>query len=322
MPRFRRVSFWTGIGLVVLALNSPIDELGEQHFFFIHMIQHVIIGDLAPLCFVVGMTGPILRPVFAFPASRRLRVLTHPLVALPVWAVDLYLWHIPFFYDGALHHNSVHALEHFLFFTCGCLMWEPVIETLPAPEWFGTGVKVGYIFAVRLIETILGNVFMWSNSMFYSVYRHPPEWGITPAHDLSLGGVVMMAEGSIVTLATLAWLFLRMAEEGELRQKLLEQGLDPRQVKRAVRFGRAGDLGASLRLWPARSGASRCRPGSPSGSRPSGRRGRARSRADASPPGGLRARCRRGSSRRSRPARPRPRRCAAIISSSEARSMP
>jgi putative membrane protein len=245
VPRIRRVSFWTGIALVVIALNSPIDALGEEHFFFVHMIQHVIIGDLAPLCFVVGLTGPMLRPVFALPGFERLRSLTHPLVALPVWALDLYVWHIPFFYDGALHHNSVHALEHFLFFTCGCLMWEPVIETLPAPEWFGTGVKVGYIFAVRLLETIIGNIFMWSTSMFYSVYRHAPEWGITPPHDLNLGGVVMMAEGSAVTLATLVWLFLRLAAEGELRQSLLEQGLDPRQVKRAVRFGRAKDLGAA-----------------------------------------------------------------------------
>ena len=179
------------------------------------------------------------------PGFEKLRKLSHPLVALPIWAVDLYVWHIPLFYDGALHHNSVHALEHFLFFTCGCLMWEPVIETLPAPEWFGTGVKVAYIFAVRLLETIIGNVFMWSNSMFYSVYRHAPEWGITPAHDLNLGGVVMMAEGSAVTLATLVWLFLRLAAEGEMRQKLLEQGLDPRQVKRAVRFGRAKDLGVA-----------------------------------------------------------------------------
>jgi cytochrome c oxidase assembly factor CtaG len=245
VSRARQLSFWTGIGLVILALNSPIDNLGEEHFFFVHMLQHVIIGDLAPLCFMVGLTGPILRPVLKFKLVERLRVLAHPLVALPVWATNLYLWHTPFLYDAALHHAPVHALEHFLFFTCGCLMWEPVIETLPAPEWFGTGVKVGYIFAVRLIETVLGNVFMWSTSMFYSVYRHPPEWGITPAHDLSLGGVVMMAEGSIVTLATLVWLFLRLAAEGELRQTLLEQGLDPRQVKRAVRFGRAKDLGIS-----------------------------------------------------------------------------
>jgi hypothetical protein len=63
-------------------------------------------------------------------------------------------------------------------------------------------------------------------------------------HDLNLGGVVMMTEGSIVTIAVLAWLFLKMAAEGETRQRLLEQGLDPRQVNRAVRYGRAKDLGA------------------------------------------------------------------------------
>ena len=53
----------------------------------------------------------------------------------------------------------------------------------------------------------------------------------------------MMAEGSFVTLGVLAWLFLRMAAEGELRQRLLEQGLDPAPGARAVRYGRAHDLG-------------------------------------------------------------------------------
>ena len=53
----------------------------------------------------------------------------------------------------------------------------------------------------------------------------------------------MMLEGGFVTLAALAWLFLRLAEEGELRQQLLEQGYDPVQVARAVRFGRAHALG-------------------------------------------------------------------------------
>jgi putative membrane protein len=243
--RWKQASFWTGIAIVVLALNSPIDYLGENHFFFLHMLQHVMLGDLAPLCFVAGMSGPILQPVLKLRYVERLRVLAHPLVALPIWAFDLYVWHIPFLYDAALHHDSVHALEHFLFFTCGCLIWEPVIETLPAPAWFGTGMKIGFIFTVRILETILGNVFIWSSSQFYTVYRHAPEWGITPTHDLNLGGIVMMAEGSIVTLAVLVWLFLRLAAEGELRQRLIEEGLDARQVHRAVRYGRAKDLGAS-----------------------------------------------------------------------------
>ena len=244
VPRWRQGIFWTGIALVVVALNSPVDRLGEEHFFFMHMTQHVILGDLAPLCFVVGLTGQVLRPLLALRVVERLRVLAHPLIALPLWALDLYVWHIPYLYDAALHHNSVNALEHFAFFTCGCLMWEPVVETLPGPAWFGTGWKLGYIAVVRLIDTILGNVFMWSNTAFYSVYRHAPEWGITPVHDLNLGGIIMMAEGSLVTLVALVWLFLRLASEGETRQRLLEQGLDPRQVRRAVRYGRAKDLGA------------------------------------------------------------------------------
>ncbi len=242
VPRWRQAMFWIGISLVVLALNSPIDSLGEEHFFFVHMLQHVLLGDLAPLCFVLGLTGPVLRPVLALRVVDRLRVLTHPLVALPLWAVDLYLWHIPFFYDAALHHDSIHSLEHLCFFTFGGLMWAPVLETLPAPTWFGTGPKLGYVAIVRLLETVLANVFIWSSHPFYSVYRHAAEWGITPTHDVNLGGIVMMGEGSIVTLSTLAWLFLRMAEESELRQRLIEQGLDPRQVARAVRYGRAGTL--------------------------------------------------------------------------------
>jgi cytochrome c oxidase assembly factor CtaG len=242
VPAWRRAMFCLGIVLVVVALNSPVDALGEEHFFFLHMTQHVILGDLAPLCFVLGMTRQLLRPVLALPVVEKLRVLAHPLVALPLWAADLYLWHIPYLYDAALHHNSIHAFEHFCFFTAGCLMWEPVVETLPAPVWFGTGMKLGYIAVVRLIETILGNIFIWSSSAFYSVYRHPPEWGITPVHDLNLGGIVMMAEGSVITLAALAWLFLRLAAEGELRQRLLEQGLDPRQVRRAVRYGRGDEM--------------------------------------------------------------------------------
>ena len=62
VPGWRQFLFWLGIGLVVIALNSPVDEIGEKDFFFVHMLQHVLIGDLAPLCFVLGLDGRILRP--------------------------------------------------------------------------------------------------------------------------------------------------------------------------------------------------------------------------------------------------------------------
>jgi putative membrane protein len=243
VPGWRIALFATGIGTVLVALVSPVHRLGEQMFSF-HMLQHVLLGDLAPLALLAGLTGPVLRPVLS--VLHRLRFLAHPLVALPLWGINLYAWHLPFLYDAAVRHDSVHALEHLCFFTGGMIMWLPVLETLPAPEWFGTGAKLGYIAVVRVVETILGNVFFWSGAVFYEVYEHQNRlWGLSALEDQGLAGAVMMIEGSIVTLIALAWLFLRMAGEGELRQQLLERGLDPRAVRRAVRYGRAEDLTGS-----------------------------------------------------------------------------
>jgi len=243
VPGWRIALFATGILTLLAAFVSPVHGLGERMFSF-HMLQHVLLGDLAPLALLGGLTGPILRPALRW--LYRFRFLANPLVALPLWAVNLYVWHLPFLYDAALRHDSVHALEHLCFFTGGLIMWLPVVETLPAPEWFGTGAKLGYIAIVRAVETVLGNVFFWSGSVFYTVYAHHSRlWGISALEDQNLAGGVMMIEGSIVTLVALAWLFLRMASEGELRQQLIERGHDPRTVRRAVRYGRAEELSRS-----------------------------------------------------------------------------
>ena len=229
---WRQFLFWLGIGLVVAALNSPIDALGEQHFFFVHMLQHVLLGDLAPLCFVAGLTGPVLRPVLALRPFDRLRFLTHPLVALPIWAVDLYVWHVPFLYDAALHHNSIHASS-----TCsssrGGLMGRPA-ETLPAPTWFGTGGSSG-TSRRRLIETVLGNVFIWSNSVFIRCTATPPAWDRRHPRP-EPRWAVMMGEGGRRAAR------LRGpscgCREGELRQRLLERATT-----------RCSAVGRSLRPW-------------------------------------------------------------------------
>jgi cytochrome c oxidase assembly factor CtaG len=243
VERWRRWLFGLGLFLAFVAVASPVHEFGETQFFFAHMLQHILLGDLAPLCMVAGLTGPILRPVLALVFFQRLRFLAHPLIAFPIWATNLLLWHIPAAYEGALHHDSLHAAQHILFFTCGCLMWAPVLEVLPGPAWFGTGMKLAYIVAVRVVETILGNVFVWSGGVFYRFYDHPVErWGISAHADQGIAGGLMMIEGSLVTLAALAWLFLRLGRESELHQQLLEQGVDPRAAGRAVRYGRGREL--------------------------------------------------------------------------------
>jgi putative membrane protein len=246
VPAWRRGLFWTSVALMVLALASPVHAFGEQLFAF-HMLQHVLLGDLAALCFVASLTGPLLRPLLALKPIGALRVLVHPLVTLPLWTLNLYLWHLPVMYEGALEHDGVHALQHVSFFACGALMWAPVVEVLPGPMWFGTGAKLGYIVVVRLLETVLGNVFIWSGTAFYDAYADGSvPWGLSALEDQGWAGTVMMLEGSLVTIGAIAWLFLRLAAEGELRQELLERGLEPRAVRRAVRYGRADELGQEL----------------------------------------------------------------------------
>jgi putative membrane protein len=238
----RIASFATGIAVAALALASPVHELGERLFTF-HMVQHLLLGDLAALAVVAGLTGPLLRPVLAVGAVERLRTLGHPLVALPLWAANLLAWHLPPFYEAALTHDAVHALQHILFFSLGALMWAPVVEVLPGPMWFGTAAKFGYVLTVRMLTTVLGNVFFWAGTVFYATYdRTDGLLGLSPLADQATAGAVMMIEGSIVTLGALAWLFLKLWQEGELRQELLERGLDPRAVHRAVRYGRGEEL--------------------------------------------------------------------------------
>ena len=130
-------AFALGIALLVVAVASPIAEVGEEELFAFHMAQHLLIGDLAPLCLLAGLTGPLLRPLLALPGVMRLRVLANPFVASRSGRRTSPSGTSPVLYEAAVENGAVHALEHAAFFTAGIVLWLPVLETLPAPEWFG-----------------------------------------------------------------------------------------------------------------------------------------------------------------------------------------
>ena len=96
---------------------------------------------------------------------------------------------MPFLYEAAVEHSAVHALEHICFFSAGIIVRLPVLRRCRPPEWFGTGPKLAYIAIVRLVETLLGNVFVWSGAVFYGVYDRGEElWRISPLRDQGLAG--------------------------------------------------------------------------------------------------------------------------------------
>ncbi|MFN2612716.1 MAG: cytochrome c oxidase assembly protein [Solirubrobacterales bacterium] len=253
VPLWRQLCFAAGLLLILAALVSPVAHIGGE-LLFAHMAQHLVIGDLAPLLIVLGLTGPLLQPLLQIRLIDRLRVLTHPLVALPLWATNLYVWHLPVLYQAALSSEPVHALEHFMFIGAGLAMWMPLFGPLPVPSWFGLPAKLGYVIGVRLLGTVLGNVFMWSTIDFYPDYAKGREfWDVSAVTDQGVAGVVMMAEGGLVTLGVLSWLFLRWSRQDTERQRLLDLAdargvpLDPARAERAVGAGQGGRLEERLR---------------------------------------------------------------------------
>lgn len=234
----RQAWFFGGLLVLALALAAPIPTLDEERLFSAHMVQHLLIGDLAALALVLGLNGPLLRPVLALPLLRHLRVLAHPLVALPLWTVNLFVWHVPGVYQAALAHGPVHALQHGLFLTTGALMWAAVVEPLPGPVWFGTGPKAVYVLVVRTAGAVLASVFIWASRPFYPWYAEADS-GVSPVTDQTIGGLIMFVEGSVVTLLAFGWLFLRWLREAELRQRLIDSGHDHQTAARAARYGRS-----------------------------------------------------------------------------------
>ena len=89
--------------LLLVAFVSPVQRSGERMFSF-HMLQHVLLGDLAPLA-LLARTDRADPAAGACRSSTGSAFLAHPLVALPLWAVNLYVWHLPFLYEAAVRHD-------------------------------------------------------------------------------------------------------------------------------------------------------------------------------------------------------------------------
>jgi putative membrane protein len=247
VPAWRQWCWYGGVALGVATLVG-LGRLSDQ-LFFAHMVEHLLIADIGALLLVLGLTGPLLQPILAVPALAWLRVFTHPVVAICVWAVDFYVWHLPVLYQGAVQNDYVHALEHMMFVACGMAMWMALLGPLPKPAWFGNGARLGYIVAVRLIETVLANVLLWSTTEFYPRYAAGERlWRVRPLADQSIAGAIMMVEGSLVTLCLFGWLFWRAARESDERQELVELAaargveLSEQRAARAVAAGRGDAL--------------------------------------------------------------------------------
>jgi cytochrome c oxidase assembly factor CtaG len=219
----RLLAFLAGLALVFAALISPLDGLSEQ-LFFLHMIQHILLLDLAPILLIVGLTKVLLRP-----ATRRLmRVeqaagpLMHPFFAIVLYVGGMWIWHVPALYDAALRHPALHVFEHVTFISAGLLYWWHLLSPIRSRMRLGGMGPVAYMAGTKLLVGLLGIVITFAPSTLYGFYKGR-YWGLSIGDDQALAGLLMALEQSLVMGIALAAIFVRMLGESERETQRAER---------------------------------------------------------------------------------------------------
>lgn len=215
-PWHSAVAFGAGTLLALLAVVSPLDELGENRLLTAHMAQHLLLGDLAPLLLMLGLRGPLaffvmppwlLGPLaHCRPLRRALGFILRPWVSLLVWVLAIYGWHEPTAYDAAIAHPLLHDAEHLCFFLVGCLVWFQIID--PVGRFKTAGPRALFAVMVLLAGMPLGEVLLVSGSLYphYTAIVDRP-FGWSAGYDQMHAALLMMGE-QMATLLTAAGLLL------------------------------------------------------------------------------------------------------------------
>jgi putative membrane protein len=205
----RTACFLGGAALILAVFVTPLENLALHYLLTAHLLQNVALAEWAPALVVLAL------PPAAVAAARRhgtVRLVTHPLVALPLWLVTYYAWHVPAAYDTALRHpGTLLHVEHVCYFVTGVLMWWPVLTNQLAP-----GAAAGYVFLAFALASPLGLLLALIPDAVYDFYESAPRlWGLSALHDQQLAGMTMAIEEAIVFSVAFAVSFVRFMRREE-----------------------------------------------------------------------------------------------------------
>jgi len=223
---YGRLALWlTGIALLFIALISPVDRLGEQMASF-HMVQHLLLADLVPICLTLALTKHILRPITRriHRIERAAGPLGSPWFGVIAYAAGMWVWHIPSMYEAALEHPFIHVLEHLTFSAVGLLYWWHLLSPIRSRMRLEGMGPVVYMAATKIAVGLLGVLLAFAPHVLFDFYKTDgTRWGLSAIDDQHVAGVIMALEQSMVMGVALAYLFIRMLQESEEADKRAER---------------------------------------------------------------------------------------------------
>ena len=189
----QRLSFFSGLVLLYLAVGSPLDALSDNFLFSAHMLEHLLIGIMAPPLLLLGLADGFWRIVFRRDRIRRVvAFLTKPVLALFLFNIAFSVYHFPYLYDLGLYNDSWPFFEHAVLFVTGLIMWWPVIAPSQQLPQISAPAKMLYLFLDAILMTPVFVIVLFAPKPLYTFYLHVPRlFGLTPLADQQLGAVVM-----------------------------------------------------------------------------------------------------------------------------------
>jgi len=214
VPGWRLACFGAGLSLVLLSHVSPLATIANHYLLSAHLLQNVILAEWAPALVVAGLPPALAGRLAALPGAR---LLTRPALALPIWLLTYFAWHLPWPYDAALRHQSTLLhLEHACYFAAGALFWWPLLQA--RPHALGPGAKAVYLLFAFALAGPLGLVVSLLSTPLYDFYAEGPGlWGLSPLADQQIAGVSMSVEEAVVFAALAARYLARFLREEEAR---------------------------------------------------------------------------------------------------------
>jgi putative membrane protein len=222
-----------GLLTLAVALLSPLDPIGDKYLLSAHMMQHVLLSDIAPALLVLGLRSPVLplglsrRALVAVaPGGRSGRVLarlTSPWLAIPLWALATWIWAIPSVFDYTAQHSTIHAFEHATLFYTGLALWWLIIDPLPRARLRPNGERLALLGFTRLASACVCLPLTWLSASEYSLYAGAPRaYGLSAINDQHLAGASMCFVEFLVFGIAFASVFISMLGRDDSRVTLGE----------------------------------------------------------------------------------------------------